>query len=126
MGNTVCCAAEGQLFMEGLGFEDFQFEDYPCIDVRRYSVPDEKNTESDIWEYEVVQNPFTYRSYTSPRTMQGKAPCRLLCYGDSNTAGYSPSSPFHTPYADRLAEGLSRAGVEVAVMCCGLSGKTTK
>jgi lysophospholipase L1-like esterase len=69
-----------------------------------------------------------HRSVTPPRIRPcGPAPaCRLLCYGDSNTAGFNPNSPVETPYADALAEGLTQAGLEVVMTSCGMNGKTAQ
>lgn len=77
------------------------------------------------------QTPFhgenaVHRNHTPPRGAQHTGTCRVLCYGDSNTAGYNPGTPLHTPYADQLSEGLAQHGLEVAMTCCGLSGKTAQ
>lgn len=62
-----------------------------------------------------------HRSQVPPRMSQRSCePLRVLCYGDSNTL------PERSPYADSLAEGLTEAGLDVAITSCGLSGHTTR
>lgn len=52
---------------------------------------------------------------------------RILCYGDSNTAGYHSNGRAFQPYAQALAEGLmAHQGSPCEVTACGLSGFTTQ
>lgn len=54
------------------------------------------------------------------------APAKILCYGDSNTAGYfQRGSQFH-PYAKMLSKELQAAGFSADVKHCGLSGLTAE
>eukprot|EP00446_Apocalathium_sp_SHHI-4_P022023 CAMPEP_0177268726 /NCGR_PEP_ID=MMETSP0367-20130122/63967_1 /TAXON_ID=447022 ORGANISM="Scrippsiella hangoei-like, Strain SHHI-4" /NCGR_SAMPLE_ID=MMETSP0367 /ASSEMBLY_ACC=CAM_ASM_000362 /LENGTH=330 /DNA_ID=CAMNT_0018724373 /DNA_START=8 /DNA_END=997 /DNA_ORIENTATION=+ len=51
---------------------------------------------------------------------------RVLCYGDSLTAGFASSGTFFEPYGRAMAEGLAAVGVQCEVSICGLSGKTAR
>jgi len=51
---------------------------------------------------------------------------RILCYGDSLTAGFCDNGRRFTPYGHALREGLTFAGVACEVTICGLSGLTAK
>jgi len=56
----------------------------------------------------------------------GQKACRILCYGDSLTAGFYDSGRQYAPYgrhlADHLAEQIDDSSIEVIV--CGQSGHT--
>jgi lysophospholipase L1-like esterase len=66
---------------------------------------------------------FVYGS-TSPAS--GAKHLRILCYGDSNTAGWRREGETLTPYGQELAETLQAAGVSCEVTCCGICGFTSE
>jgi lysophospholipase L1-like esterase len=68
-------------------------------------------------------NRFVYGS-TSPAN--GAKSFRILCYGDSNTAGWRGDGETLTPYGQELAETLQAAGVSCEVTCCGICGFTSE
>jgi len=51
---------------------------------------------------------------------------RVLCYGDSLTAGFAANGVLFEPYGRAMAEKLGAFGVDCQVSICGLSGKTAK
>lgn len=51
---------------------------------------------------------------------------RILCYGDSLTAGFCDNGRRFTPYGHALKESLKAAGLLCEVVICGLSGLTAK
>jgi len=51
---------------------------------------------------------------------------QILCYGDSNTAGYCAGGTRFVPYGKSLATALEHAGVACQVSICGLSGLTAE
>jgi len=53
-------------------------------------------------------------------------PCRILCYGDSNTAGYNNQGRSYNPYAESLVEALNIGGARCEVGICGLNGYTAQ
>lgn len=56
----------------------------------------------------------------------GRRPLRLLCYGDSNTAGYCDGGHDFQPYADFLVQALAASGMPCAARACGVSGRSAK
>jgi lysophospholipase L1-like esterase len=51
---------------------------------------------------------------------------RILCYGDSLTAGFCSKGKHFEPYGPFLARALQAAGIECEVIVCGLSGLTAQ
>lgn len=51
---------------------------------------------------------------------------RILCYGDSNTAGFYQGGRRFQPYGQALAEAMSSLGTASEVAVCGLSSFTTR
>jgi lysophospholipase L1-like esterase len=51
---------------------------------------------------------------------------RILCYGDSLTAGFASGGHFFEPYGRALSEALGAAGINCNVSVCGHSGSTAK
>lgn len=51
---------------------------------------------------------------------------RILCYGDSLTAGFCDSGMSFEPYGRTLADFLGKAGIASEVSVCGLSGRTAE
>jgi len=49
---------------------------------------------------------------------------RILCYGDSNTAGYCLGGRRFQPYGKSLAKALTAEGMPCEAIVCGLSGLT--
>lgn len=49
-------------------------------------------------------------------------PRRVLCYGDSLTAGFYAGGQLFEPYGRALSEALAEAGAQCNVTWCGLSG----
>eukprot|EP00933_Yihiella_yeosuensis_P082153 TRINITY_DN95931_c0_g1_i1.p1 TRINITY_DN95931_c0_g1~~TRINITY_DN95931_c0_g1_i1.p1 ORF type:complete len:358 (+),score=65.90 TRINITY_DN95931_c0_g1_i1:79-1152(+) len=73
---------------------------------------------------EMSMMPITLAGQTaSPKTQQVK---RILCYGDSLTAGFFAQGFQFEPYGRTMSETLSAAGIPCEVSICGHSGKTTK
>jgi lysophospholipase L1-like esterase len=66
---------------------------------------------------------FVYGS-TSPAN--GAKGFRILCYGDSNSAGFRGGGKPLSPYGQELAETLQAAGFSCEVTCCGLCGCTSE
>jgi len=54
----------------------------------------------------------------------GDKPRRILCYGDSLTAGFYNGGTAFEPYGQTLSRELSAWGGQCDVAVCGLSGKT--
>lgn len=50
---------------------------------------------------------------------------RILCYGDSLTAGFHDSGRRFSPYGESLREGLEKLGLQCDISICGLSGYRT-
>lgn len=59
------------------------------------------------------------------RAPPGQTAKRVLCYGDSLTAGFCAEGRQYEPYGRALAEALSAVGVACEVSVCGHSGHTT-
>lgn len=63
-----------------------------------------------------------------PARLGDKAKChlaqRILCYGDSVTAGFCAGGRHFQPYGKVLAEALTLGGVPCEATICGLSGLT--
>jgi len=53
-------------------------------------------------------------------------PYRILCYGDSNTAGFRGINKAYTPYGHQLADTLRLAGISCEVTSVGLCGFTSE
>eukprot|EP00927_Polykrikos_kofoidii_P040225 TRINITY_DN34425_c0_g2_i1.p1 TRINITY_DN34425_c0_g2~~TRINITY_DN34425_c0_g2_i1.p1 ORF type:complete len:573 (-),score=76.28 TRINITY_DN34425_c0_g2_i1:36-1550(-) len=53
-----------------------------------------------------------------------KRSARILCYGDSNTAGFCAYGNHFAPYGESLYRALQESGVPSEVSICGLSGLT--
>lgn len=68
----------------------------------------------------------TKASHRSPRRPSLARQPRILCYGDSNTAGFCDKGNRFKPYSEALAETLAAAGTCCEVRSCGLSGITTR
>jgi len=51
---------------------------------------------------------------------------KVVCYGDSLTAGFGRGGNQFTPYGTSLREGLISAGVQCDVTICGQTGHTAK
>jgi len=51
---------------------------------------------------------------------------RILCYGDSNTVGYTQQGRHYQPYGEVLSQTLAAAGKPAQVTACGLCGVTAK
>jgi hypothetical protein len=47
---------------------------------------------------------------------------RILCYGDSLTAGYCANGSQYSPYGDTLQDALISVGIQAEVYICGISG----
>lgn len=62
-------------------------------------------------------------SFGKPDAGEG-APVRVLCYGDSLTAGFADGGCAFEPYGRALAEAMAGLGTPCEVSVCGLSGKT--
>lgn len=56
----------------------------------------------------------------------GTDPKRILCYGDSLTAGFCNSGEKFEPYGRTLADMMGRSGIACEVSVCGLSGRTAE
>lgn len=71
----------------------------------------------------VMENAASTVDTNSP-TNEGLKSLRILCFGDSLTAGYSGYGYFHYPYAKQIRERLKEAlpTTEVTVDVSGLSG----
>jgi len=52
--------------------------------------------------------------------------CRILCYGDSLTAGFCQGGRQYQPYAASLAEAMMMGGAACEVGVCGLVGHTAR
>lgn len=51
---------------------------------------------------------------------------RILCYGDSLTAGFAANGQQFEPYGRAMSERLAVAGTACEVEVCGLSGRTAR
>jgi len=51
---------------------------------------------------------------------------RILCYGDSLTAGFASGGHLFEPYGRAMAEAFGTAGINCNVSVCGHSGSTAK
>ena len=49
-------------------------------------------------------------------------PCRILCYGDSLTAGFHAGGKQFSPYGAVLQDSLRSLGVQAEISICGISG----
>lgn len=49
--------------------------------------------------------------------------CRILCYGDSLTAGYYANGKRFSPYGNALQESLRSLGLQCEISICGISGR---
>jgi len=56
----------------------------------------------------------------------GSSPLRILCYGDSLTAGFCSYGEQFEPYGRTLADAMGKAGKPCEVSVCGLSGRTAE
>jgi len=63
---------------------------------------------------------------TNGRDKQGARLPRIICYGDSNTAGYHRGGKAFQPYGQSLASELAEMGVPCEVAVCGLCSFTTQ
>jgi len=63
-----------------------------------------------------------------PRSQDGQSGQvpRILCYGDSTTAGYYDQGQRFQPYGQALAAALFEAGIHCEVAVCGLCSFTTQ
>ncbi len=70
-----------------------------------------------------MESPTRTTDIESP-TSEGIKPLRILCFGDSLTAGYSSWGYSHYPYAAQIREELRKAfpATEAHVVVSGLSG----
>jgi len=59
------------------------------------------------------------------QTQVSSKPWRILCYGDSLTAGFYDNGKHFSPYGDALQEKLNSIGFQCDVSICGLSGYRT-
>lgn len=59
-------------------------------------------------------------------TKEGARRPRIICYGDSNTAGFHNGGVDFQPYGQALASELADAGVPCEIVVCGLSCFTTE
>eukprot|EP00929_Paragymnodinium_shiwhaense_P084001 TRINITY_DN4489_c0_g2_i1.p1 TRINITY_DN4489_c0_g2~~TRINITY_DN4489_c0_g2_i1.p1 ORF type:complete len:369 (+),score=60.25 TRINITY_DN4489_c0_g2_i1:104-1210(+) len=66
---------------------------------------------------DLASMPITFRSGSGDQP-----PRRVLCYGDSLTAGFCSNGSLFEPYGRTLAQSLGAAGVAAEVFVCGLSG----
>jgi lysophospholipase L1-like esterase len=57
---------------------------------------------------------------------QSRRPCRILCFGDSNTAGFTDQGRSYYPYGETLSETLRAGGAVCDVGVCGLNGHSAK
>eukprot|EP00929_Paragymnodinium_shiwhaense_P084002 TRINITY_DN4489_c0_g3_i1.p2 TRINITY_DN4489_c0_g3~~TRINITY_DN4489_c0_g3_i1.p2 ORF type:complete len:380 (+),score=62.92 TRINITY_DN4489_c0_g3_i1:98-1237(+) len=76
---------------------------------RRAAVP--------LQRHELASMPITFRSGSGDQPLK-----RVLCYGDSLTAGFCSNGSLFEPYGRAMAESLGEAGVSTEVFVCGLSG----
>jgi len=67
--------------------------------------------------------PVSFSSRSQPTN--GQVTKKVLCYGDSLTAGFCSEGRQYEPYGRALAEALSQAGASCEVSVCGHSGHTT-
>lgn len=114
-----------------LAFEAAACESRPASRMRRppmvstsMSVEAAAPAAADYWlPSELAQMPVTLRAPASPA---GRSSRRILCYGDSLTAGFFSGGTRFEPYARALLRELSAAGVSCEVSLCGHSGRTTR
>lgn len=66
--------------------------------------------------------PVSFEGCNNPRP--GARKCRVLCYGDSLTAGFCSKGRQYEPYGRSLAEALSEVLGSCEVSVCGHSGHT--
>lgn len=69
----------------------------------------------------VKQMPCCVRSLAA-----GSPSLRILCYGDSLTAGYCSRGRAFEPYGRSLCKALNNIGIAAAVAMCGMCGKTAQ
>lgn len=81
-------------------------------------------TRSQPWEF-IPAGVGAKRPSAMP-SQDGIRPCRILCYGDSNTIGFNNGGKNYNPYGDSLAEALSNGGARCEVGICGLNGHTAQ
>lgn len=55
---------------------------------------------------------------------RGGSVCRILCYGDSLTAGFFSEGQYFEPYGRTMVEQIGAAGRSCEVTVCGLNGMT--
>jgi len=65
-------------------------------------------------------------SQRSAALKDGKRPCRILCYGDSNTIGFNNGGMSYNPYGNSLAEALNKGGARCEIGICGLNARTAE
>mmetsp|Transcript_102439 Transcript_102439/g.159827 ORF Transcript_102439/g.159827 Transcript_102439/m.159827 type:complete len:601 (+) Transcript_102439:12-1814(+) len=79
-----------------------------------------EQSRSDPWEFvPIVQQKHLNLQHS-------RRPCRILCYGDSNTAGYTNQGRTYVPFAESLSDMLRAGGAACDVGVCGLNGFTAK
>merc|ERR1712146_662257 len=61
-----------------------------------------------------------------PREEQSEERHRIICYGDSNTAGFCKNGQKFQPYGKSLASHLEEMAVPCEVSVCGLCSFTTQ
>jgi len=81
------------------------------------------DSQAPLTQKEIATQPIIFRSSGAKGSLP---PRRILCYGDSITAGFHANGQKFEPYARELSEALAVAGVENEVHICGLSGRTTQ
>jgi len=81
------------------------------------------DVEAPLTQKEMATQPVIFRN---SRARGSLPPRRILCYGDSLTAGFHANGQKFEPYARELSKALAAAGVENEVHTCGLSGHTTQ
>mmetsp|Transcript_124757 Transcript_124757/g.216313 ORF Transcript_124757/g.216313 Transcript_124757/m.216313 type:complete len:691 (+) Transcript_124757:81-2153(+) len=85
--------------------------------VQLHRIPNIENT---IWDFAPKG------SSLSPEAAGMARGCRILCYGDSLTAGFCANGLRYEPYGDTLSESLNMGGASCEVGVCGLVGHTAE
>jgi lysophospholipase L1-like esterase len=73
----------------------------------------------------LLENKNGVQVWGPPRAEADEYRPRVVCYGDSNTAGFHSGGRAFEPYGKTLANSLAAAGVPCEVAVCGLCGFTT-
>jgi len=81
------------------------------------------DSQAPLTQKEIATQPIIFRNSGAKSSLP---PRRILCYGDSLTAGFHANGQKFEPYARELFEALAATGVENEVHTCGLSGHTTQ